>query len=247
MKKIIKTWLCSLLLICSVSAFAQYDDCTLTEAFMRQDMSVWDRYMHAYNFNSLSQKEKLRYLSYEYGYVATAIEQKAADAKTHLTNFEAHIDAVESVLPAAKLLCYRSSAAAYHALYNKMLFVTKGAESYSLVKQAYATDSLDPGVLTLKGNVDFYAPKSLGGNKQRGMNAFFKARRIYEQRGLTHCNWNYLSCCLCIIQGYQKMGKFEKAIDECKALLKKEPNYVYVRNTLLPELERQKAERDAQK
>lgn len=247
MKNLLKTWLCSLLLICSVSAFAQYDDCALTDAYMRQDMTVWDSYLHAYSFNSLSQKEKLRYLSYEYGYVATAIEIKAADAKQHLTDFEAHIDAMEKVIPQAQLLCYRSSAAAYHALYNKVLFVTKGAESYSLVKKAYETDSLNPGVLTLKGNVDFYAPKTLGGNKQRGMSCFFKARRIYEQQNLTHCNWNYLSCCLCIIQGYQKLGQYDKAINECKALLKKEPNYVYVRETLLPEIEKQKAAKEAKK
>ncbi len=248
MRNRLHTVLFLLFLLAGTPLWAQYDDCALYEEYMKQgDLRLWDNYLHAYTFENLSQKEKLRYLSYEYGYVATAIEKKEPDAKAHLTAFEKHVAQMESVLPKARYLCYTSSAAAYNALYNKMLFMSKGIESYNDVKKAYATDSLDPGVLTLKGNVEFYAPKAIGGNKQKAMQHFLLAKRIYEQKGLTQCNWNYLSTRLCIVQCYEKLGRYDKAIEECQSILKKEPNCVCVRDKMLPELQRKKAEKEAKK
>lgn len=217
-------------------ALAQYADSDLFAAYLKNDMSVWDKYLHAKSFDKLSRDEQARYISYEYGYVATAIDEKAPDAKQHLLDFEKHINALSDYLPEATIVNYRSSLAAYGALMNKMQFISKGLESFNLIKQAYELDSLNPKVLALKGNVDFYAPKAFGGNKQRALGYFRTSQRIYEEQKDTVDNWNYVSCRLCIIQCEDKLGNTAKAIKLAEQLLKRYPNFLFLRDTYLPDM-----------
>ena len=213
------------LLLASVSSFAQYSDAVLFDAYLRADMSVWNSYLHAYDFNKLSLREKERYLNYEYGYVATAIDQKEPDAEQHLQNFEK-----------AMYLDYMSSCVAYKALMNKAKFISYGLESKKLIYEAFEVDSLNPSVLTLKGNVDFYAPKMIGGNKKRALGYFYKAQRLFEQKGDTVNNWNYVSCLQCQIECEDKVGNTDKAIRLARKLLARYPQHAFIRDTLLPDL-----------
>ena len=226
-----------LLLVLAAPAFAQWEDSVLYNAYLKKDMNTWNRYLHANSFARMTEDEKIRYISYEYGYVATAIDEKLPDAKDHLDAFEAHINMLDTVIPPAQILAYRSSLAAYYALYNKFYFIGKGIESFKLVTQAYAIDSLDPEVITLKGNVDMHAPKAFGGDLKRALKEFELAKKIYEDNGLTHYNWNYISNWLCIAQCYERMGNVLRAIRTCEAILYAEPGFDYVRDVYLPELQ----------
>lgn len=224
-----------------------YTDAVLFAAYLKNDMAVWDRYLHAVNFDHAPQAEKLRYLNYEYGYVATAIDEKAADRDQHIANFEKHIAALKGVLPEATRLDYESSLAAYKGLNNKAKFISCGIESYKTINAAYAIDSMDPMVLTLKGNVDLYAPKAIGGNKPRAALYFARAVKIYEQRGDTVNNWNYLSSLNCSIQAAEELGQIEKAVNLARKLLKRYPTYAILRDTYLPKLEEKLRQKQAKK
>jgi len=229
----------TLILYC-VCAFAQaqYTDKVLFAAYLRNDMTVWDSYLHHVSFHKQPLAEQERYINYEYGYVATAIDEKAPDMQQHIDSFEHHINYLDGKLPKATILDYRSSLAAYEALVNKLQFLTKGLESFNLVKEAYATDSLNPLVLSLKGNVDFYAPKAFGGNKQRALGYFRTAQRLYEAAGDTLTTWGYCSTRLCIIQCEEKLGDTNRALRDAEALLRKFPTFAYLRDQYLPELRR---------
>ena len=121
-------------------SMAQYSDADLFRAYLATDMKTWDKYIHAHNFDKLSNKEKMRYINYEYGYVATAIDEKAPDAEKHLQDFEKHIAALKGILPKATVLDYESSCAAYKALMNKAKFISYGLESFNKIKEAYDKD-----------------------------------------------------------------------------------------------------------
>lgn len=234
----------SVCLLSGMLSFAQYTDAVMFDAYLRTDMTVWDKYLHAVDFDKQSAKEKARYLNYEYGYVASAIDAKAPDAEKHLADFEKHIKALSTVLPKATVLDYESSLAAYKAMMNKAKFLSYGLESFNKVKEAFETDSLNPYVLTLKGNVDFYAPKAFGGNKKRALTYFYKAQRIFEQKGDTVNNWNYLSARLCSVQCEEKLGNIDKAVTLARKLLQRYPNYAYMRDTYLPELLEKQAKKN---
>lgn len=216
--------------------YSQFTDDVMCLAYQAADMKTWDAYLHSASFDQLSKKEQLRYLCYEYGYVATAIDEKAPDAKQHLQDFEAHINALTPVLDSATVLTYRSGLLAYQALMNKMQFISKGLESFNLIKTAYEVDSLNPMTLSLKGNVDFYAPKAFGGNKRRALGYFYKAAAIYERQGRTTDNWNYVATRLCIVQCEEKIGNTQRALQLGEKLLREYPSFTYLKNEYLPEL-----------
>lgn len=226
----------SVLLLSSLMAWGQWDDHSLYQAFLRNDMATWNRYLHANSFLRLTQDEQLRYLSYEFGYVNTAIEEKANDTQEHIDAFEAHINVLEPALSESQLLVYRSTLAAYIALYNKVQFLTKGLESSKLAKKAYEADTLNPIALNLRGCVDMRAPKAVGGNRKRALTLFLRAKELFEQKGDTIDNWNYVSNWLCIAQSYETLKRYDDAILTCEALLRFAPDYLLVRDHYLPTL-----------
>lgn len=218
-------------------AWAQYSDKELFAAYLKNDMTVWDKYLHSVSFEKATTQEKMRYLNYEYGYLGAMTEQSKDETRAHLPLYQAHLDALTELLPKATLLTYQSSSCAFEAMLNKRHFISKGLESFGLVKDAYEADTLNPLALSLRGNVDFYAPKAFGGNKQRALHYFRLACEIYEKRGDTQTNWNYVATRLCLIQCEDKLGHPERALTMAKRLLGQYPGFVYLRDTYIPDLE----------
>lgn len=226
--------LLSLYCVCAF-AQAQYSDSTLFAAYLRTDMKVWDRYLHASSFEGLSVSEQKRYLSYEYGYVAAALDASSADAADHLASFSTHLDALASHLSESDLLVYRSSLAAYEAKHNRWLLLSKGLEAFRLANAAYRLAPADPFVLLLKGNVEFYAPKALG-SKEQALDYYRRACAAFEAKGDTICNWQYLLARLTIIQCLDKLSRTSEAISEASILLSLYPSFAYLRDDYLPSL-----------
>ena len=228
-------------------AVSAYSDSVLFAAYLHSDMHVWDSYLHSENFDSVPVREQLRYLSYEYGYVAFAIDMKAPDAQKHLADYGSHIAALEAVLPPATTLTYQSAYAAYEAK-TGWNFLGKALTSYTLAQQAYKTDADNPLVLTLKGNIDFYSPKAFGGDKERALCFFRLAQEKYENTGDTLTNWNYAATRLCIVQCEDKSGNVKKALKLADVLLRTFPDFVYLRDEYIPDLtERSKTSHNSKK
>lgn len=217
------------------AAQAQFADSLLFAAYLDGEMNVWDIYLHSVSFNTLSTKEKKRYLSYEYGYVATAIDNKATDTKQHIDSFEQHIALLRPQLPEATALTYRSALAAYKAKSGKM-FLNNAIRSYTLAQEAYAADKKSEIALTLKGNIDFYAPPALGGDKKSALRYFREAQELYEASGDTLTCWNYVATRLCIIQCEDKIGNTCTALRLAEGLLRSYPSFTYLRDSYIPEL-----------
>jgi len=237
-----------LLCVCACLGYAasptiSFTKSQLYQAYLKNDMRVWNGYLHATSFDNLSKTDKIQYLNYEYGYLAVAVEEDVKDVEQHLQNFEAHINALVGILPEATILTYRSSLAAYKAMHNKWTFASNGMKSVQLVEQAYALDSMNPLVLTLKANVDFYAPRAFGGNKKRAIEYFLRAERLYVERGDTLQNWDLTATRLCLVQCYQKIGKIDMALQRADEMLRRDPNFVFLRDELYPELKKSKAKK----
>lgn len=183
--------LISLFLLCPILCMAQYSDKDLYAAYLSKDMSLWQRYLTQTEWSTLSPAEQARYLNYEYGYVATAIDTHAPDAKQLVARFGEHINAMTSVLPEATILTYRSAHAAYRAKLSVWELVSQGMLAFRYEHRALAADPTNALALTLAGNVYFYAPKILGGSKTKAHRYYQKAVHAYRQQGDTLNNWNY--------------------------------------------------------
>lgn len=215
---------------------AQYSNKELFAAYLANDMTVWDRYLHEVQWDSLPVAEKERYINYEYGYVATAIDTKQPDAKQHTEVFKQHIDAMEAFLPKATITTYLSSYAAYRAKLSTLDFIAQGLKAKSLAQDAAEIDPTNPLALTLVGCVDFYAPAIVGGNKQRALQAFQRAVQIFEQTGDTIDNWNYVSAQIQLVMCLDKTGQSQSSIRYCEQILQRYPDCRFLRDEYLPML-----------
>lgn len=224
------------LIAISASAQQQYTDAVLYKAYLATNMKVWDAYIHASDWAHASKNERARILNYEYGYVATAIDTKAADATWHLEQFEQHIEAMKGVLPESTLYTYRSAAASYRALMGNL--VKNGIKAIQHIKKARECSMTDPLALNLSGCVEMYSPAVLGGSKKQAIEYFKESIRILEERGDTINNWNYLGSLMSLAQCIEKTDGKEAAIRECKHILTIEPNFSFIRDTYLPELQK---------
>ena len=193
-------------LLYSVCACAQalYNDSALYAAYTAEDMSVWKRYIESVDFADVSLREQERCLSYEFGYVAAAIDANTQDAQSSLCRFEDHIGLLTPVMPQATILAYRSALAAYKVKTGQSV-VSNAFKAFRFANKAYDADSLNTTALTIRGNVLFFAPSIAGGNKRQALLCFRRAASIYEERGDTICSWEYAAIRMWINQCEEKI------------------------------------------
>ncbi len=230
------TILLTLLLLVSINGIAQHTDEQLYNAYLRNDMSVWEDYVTKAEWSVLSLEEKERLLNYEYGYVAVAIGEGHPKAENYLNIFEQHLKEVQPEIALATHSTYASAVAAYKISFNKFKMIYYGKQAISLAASAVEQDSLNPLAMTLKANVDFYCPKAFGGDKKRALKYLLRAEQLYQEQALTQYNWNYRALQLCIAQCYEKSGNKAKAIEKCQSILAEEPEFQYIANVYLPTL-----------
>ncbi len=88
-----------------------------------------------------------------------------------------------------------------------------------------------------QGNAQFYMPPVFGGSKTEAIAKFKTATELMTQNGSSVENdWNYLSLLVLIAQSYEEMEKWEQAKKYYNRALAVEPDFMWVKNELLPGL-----------
>ena len=229
----------SILVFFSFDSKANYKE-KIYQAFISNQMDVWKIYMDEMEKNK---KENSTYLAellnYQYGYIGwcMGVENKT-DAKEYLKQAEKNLQLLEE-------LNYNTSEInAYHSAFYgfKIGIAPIKAPFYGPKSMSHAEQSveLNPknafGYIQL-GNVQYYMPPVFGGSKEIAIENFQKAEELMElNHESTQNNWNYLSVLTLIAQSFEKLEQWEKAKNYYEKALKTEPNYLWVKNNLYPEL-----------
>lgn len=234
-----RKWLVFSMLLIVQLAFGQFSDEQLYMAYMSSDLTLWGQYIDAQEWEHLTHSERLRLINYEYGYIPVlADQQRTEEAARYLRQYEQHLEAEKAALPKATYLSYWSAAHAYEYLLDKSKILSEGMQSFKLAKQALETDANNPIALTLKGNIDFYAPKIIGGNKKNAMVLFARAEKIMLADSAFYYLWNLPAIQLCIAQCYEKTDDLPNALRQAEKALHRHPHFAYLRDTYLPQLKK---------
>ncbi len=231
-----KTLIITLLFIAQL-AYCRLSDEQLYQGYMASDLTLWGQYIDAQDWNTLCHAERKRLINYEYGYIPFMVDQGRTDeAARRLVVYERHLAEEQTALRPSEYLTYLSAAHAYEYLLDKGKIFTDGMQSFKYAKQALAADPKDPIAMTLKGNVDFYAPKMFGGNKEKAVQIFLEAERIMTADSAYRYIWNFPAIQLTIAQCYEKMGETDKALAQAEKTLRVHPTFKYLKEVYLPEL-----------
>ncbi|MCQ2341135.1 MAG: hypothetical protein MJZ48_01570 [Paludibacteraceae bacterium] len=236
-----RKWCIFILLFIARLAYGQFSDEQLYQAYMQGNLTLWGQYIDAQDWDKLTHNERKRLINYEYGYIPFLADQKRMqEAAKYLVSYQQHLACERAYLSKADYTAYLSAASAYAYLLDKSKLLSEGMQSFKLAKQAVEFDPHNVIAMTLKGNVDFYAPKLFGGNKQKAIEMFLEAEKLMEQDPNFYYLWNLPAMQLAIAQCYDKLGNTNAAMQQVNKILTKHPNFKYVKQTYLPELKQKK-------
>lgn len=222
-------------------AFGQFSDKQLYQAYMQSDLTLWGQYIDAQHWSQLNHQQRRRLINYEYGYIPVLADKGHMEAAAkYLQQYNQHLLDEQPYLSEADFLAYTAASHAYAYLLDKSLIFSQGMQSFKVAKQAVEADPQNVIALTLKGNVDFYAPKIFGGNKQKAIEMFLQAEKTMLSDTTYRYLWNLPAMQLAIAQCYDYMGNTDAAIQQVYKLLHTHPHFTYAKDTYLPQLKEKK-------
>lgn len=240
---IMKSTLTTILLVLSYFVQAQVNHEALYNAYLAQDFQVWKKSIDEAQKIKMTIKQIEEIINYEYGYIGVCLdENKNAEAVRIMQLMDRQLTILERhQYQPALVYMYRSALDAFQISLNKWDILSLGARSVKYADLAYHTDPQNPLIVSLKGNVDFFRPKLLGGSKKNALYNYEKAIELFEQQNQTTHNWNYLATLLWMAQAYEKTGNVQKAELVCQKILTLAPNFKYVKEVYYPELTKKMA------
>ena len=182
--------------------------------------------------------QKLELINYYYGYIGYLIGRKQNEvAGNMIIKGEKIIHQVLLASPNnATALAFKGSFLGFRMGLNKFKSIGLSRESFANINRAYALDPQNVQALIDKGNILYYSPGLFGGDKEEALKYYLKGSRIMEKNKDTDQNWVYLSLLSIIAQAYDKTDNPQQAKFICEKMLRKEPNYRWVKDVYYPGL-----------
>lgn len=129
-----------------------------------------------------------------------------------------------------------SSVYGYEMAYSSWKGMFLGSKSSSAIARAIELNDQSPLVWQVQGSSKLFTPSMFGGDKTEALNAFKKSVELYEKNGDTDFNWRYLDALAWLGQAYKANGDVKNAQATFEKALTIEPEFGWVKNSLLPQL-----------
>lgn len=111
-----------------------------------------------------------------------------------------------------------------------------GSKSSECLDKALMLEPNSPRAWLEKANSLFYAPEAFGGNKKQAIKDYELAISLFEKDEHNIENWIYLSSLISLAKAYEKIKEYDNAKTIYLKAMKIEPDFQYVRESLLLEL-----------
>ena len=234
-----------LLISLSTIVYGQTDyQSRIYEAFISGEMQHWKTAIDEMeNIKSENRNFLPELINYEYGYIGWCLgNDKKKQAKKSLELMEENLETLKD---------YEGATAAYHA-YTAAAIGFKiglsnwrapflGPKSMDHAKNAMATDSLNFQANAEMGNIWNHMPAIFGGSAEKALRYYQKAVTIYEnsEDELKHKKWLYLNFIAISGKLEFEQNNYSKALQLYKKALNIEPEFIWVKDELLPELNKE--------
>ena len=207
-------------------------------AFIHRDMHRWQELIHSIETSGTTRTvdQKLDLINYYYGYIGYLLGiKKHEQAELLIEKGEKLIDEVLQQSPDnATAYSFKGSYYGFSIGINRFKAVYLESDSKSCVNKALELDPNNVQALIDKGNQLYYAPRLLGGNKQKALVYYLRAESVIERNNDTHANWVYINLLTMIASSYEKLDNLKQAKLTYEKILQLEPNITWVRDDLYP-------------
>lgn len=212
------------------------------QAFISGKMYKWEAVMN--NFagkTSLTNQQKLELVSYYYGYIGYSLGVKNKDkANIYIKKGESIIDNLIDTYPTAKAFAFKGAFIGFCIGVNPIKAPFIGKSCSNNVDKALSINPADIQANIEKANILYYSPSAFGGDKTKAKRYYSKAISLFESNPeLTNGNWLYLTLLTKVAQINTDEKRYYDAKAVYEKILKIEPNYLYVKDQLYPQLLKQ--------
>ena len=203
-------------------------------AYLKGDLATWKKELSSYVANpSLTFQDKCDVANYLYGYIGFILDSgaKKAELEKWMTYLDSYIEEMmkhKSTKSMAHL--YKAGSYAFKAKTYKKI-VSYGIKSVGELDEALEEDPNNAIAIGLKGNVKFYAPAIVGGNKKKALEFYVKAVNILSKKCPLAYQWNYWALKLCIVEAYVGLGEKDKAEAYYKQVMKAKPDFLLLKKS----------------
>lgn len=228
-----------LFIFSGLGAMATYKT-EIYKAYISNNMNEWKKVMDRMNLETKRDNDfLLELLNYQYGYIGWCVGNKENEqAKKYLSLAEKNIEILEKQSFELSILnAYKSAFYGYRVGLNKLQAPFIGPKSVESAKKAIELDKNNPYGYIQIGNSEFYMPSIFGGSKTVALENFKKAENLMERNSEKIKNdWNYLSLLAMIVMSCKELKQYELAKYYCEKALKTEPEFLWVKLDLYPEI-----------
>jgi len=210
------------------------------EAYIRNDMGRWRAIIDEMNMKeSKSEEFILELINYQYGFIAWCISKDKIElAKKYMELAEKNIEILSSKnFELSSVYSYKSALYGCEIRINVLKAPVIGTKSLKFLKMAIEIDENNPWGYIQYANRMYYMPAIFGGSKDIAVENYKKAQRLMENGDYNVKNdWNYLNLLTTIAQAFSDLKKYEEAKYYYDKVLGIEPDFIWVKNKLYPEL-----------
>ncbi len=211
------------------------------QAYISGKMEDWKTAIDAMEKQKSNQPtDILELINYQYGYVAWCLgNDKKNDAKNYLSLLEKNLENLKAISgETAEYHSYTAAAYGFKIGLSTWRAPFFGPKSMDHAERAMKKDSLNFQANMEMGNIWNHMPAIFGGSDEKALSYYSKALKIMESKSeeIKRHNWIYLNLLTLVGQMQQEMGNPNQAKKYFEQALKIEPNFVWVKEELLPSL-----------
>lgn len=179
----------------------------------------------------------LQLLNYQYGYIRWCISKsKKNEAEKYINTANKNIRILEKQhYEPSYVNAYKSAIYAFIIDLHPFRAPFIGPKSLDAAKLSMKQDTTNPYGYLQYAHALYYMPTIFGGSKTKAIQYYLKAEHWMERNPQKlKDNWNYLNLLTILAQAYKNTKQFKKAYEYYQLILKKEPEFILVKNKLLP-------------
>ncbi|WP_372949142.1 hypothetical protein [Mariniphaga sp.] len=211
------------------------------QAYISGKMENWKTAIDAMEKQKSNQPtDILELINYQYGYVAWCLgNDKKNEAKHYLSLLDNNLEKLKSLSgESAEYHSYTAAAYGFKIGLSNWRAPFFGPKSMDHAEKAMKKDSLNFQANMEMGNIWNHMPAMFGGSDEKALSYYSKALKIMESKSeeIKRHNWIYLNLLTLVGQMQQEMGNPYQAKKYFEQALKIEPNFVWVKEELLPSL-----------
>lgn len=209
------------------------------EAYITGDMEKWEETLSfsiIYYHQTKDPEFLEQFIIGSYGFVPYLIEQEEfTKAKEYIEKANSAILFLENENK-VKYLSFKGAFIAFEIGIDIYKAIYLGPRSMAYINESIELNIENPYGWLEKANAEYHMPRAFGGSYEDALKYYQKSINYFENQEEISHNWIYLNTQVWMAKTYEKLGQDQEAIAIYKRLLSLVPDFNWVKNELLPEL-----------